>query len=315
MRKLKIADNTLLVFSSDNGGLPKIQPGTTGGLRGAQELGLRRGLRVPGIIEWPAVVRPRITNHPACTTDIFPTVAEIVGLDADVFVQPVDGVSLVPVLHEERRCNQTVGLSLRFEGSLDRRPLQALDHGPRAGASSCMTSSPIRASNTTSPCATPAVGQELAAAFLAWNESVEQSFAGHDYPEGRVQPADPAPRHWYEAEEYQPYLPAWRDRWEVKSLSPSARSVVAEVAAPDCEVPAMIEFLMIRQNWLVTMYAAVAFMAIVPAGLSWYYHRRVRRFTGGKRLSAAQRQLAPRHGNVGSNLANAAEMWAVRAVR
>ena len=56
---------------------------------------------------------PRITNYPACTTDIFPTVAEIVGLDADVFVQPVDGVSLVPVLHEEL-ADRTKPLGFRY---------------------------------------------------------------------------------------------------------------------------------------------------------------------------------------------------------
>ncbi len=71
----------------------------------------------------------------------------------------------------------------------------------------------------------------------------------------------------------------------------------------------MIEFLMIRENWLWTMYAAVAFMVTVPAALSWHYHRRVRMFTGGRRLNAAQRRLAPQHGNVGSNLANAAAIW------
>jgi|GEM_PF-2135833 len=66
---------------------------------------------------------------------------------------------------------------------------------------------------------------------------------------------------------------------------------------------------MIREHWLWTMYAAMAFMVTVPAVLSWYYHRRVRLFTGGRRLSAVQRRLAPEHGKVGSNLANAAVIW------
>ena len=35
---------------------------------------------MPGIIEWPAVVKPRITHFPACTMDLFPTVADILGL-------------------------------------------------------------------------------------------------------------------------------------------------------------------------------------------------------------------------------------------
>jgi len=53
--------------------------------------------------------------------------------------------------------------------------------------------------------------------LLGWNESVEGSFAGRDYPEGRVTPADPEPQSWYERPAYQPYLPEWRNRWEFKS--------------------------------------------------------------------------------------------------
>lgn len=218
LRKLKIADNTLLVFSSDNGGLPKIQPGTTGGLRGHKSSVYEGGLRVPGIIEWPAVVRPRITNYPACTTDIFPTVAEIVGLDADVFVQPVDGVSLVPVLHEEL-ADRTKPLGFRYGSKAawidGRYKLLTTDRASGSFELYDLKSDPREQHDLAS--AQPQRLAKMRAAFLAWNESVEQSFAGHDYPEGRVQPADPAPRHWYEAEEYQPYLPAWRDRWEVKS--------------------------------------------------------------------------------------------------
>ena len=71
----------------------------------------------------------------------------------------------------------------------------------------------------------------------------------------------------------------------------------------------MMDFLMIRQNWLWAMYGGFAFMIIVPAGMAWYYHTRIRRFTGGNRLRAAQRRLAPQHGNVASNLANASEIW------
>ena len=53
--------------------------------------------------------------------------------------------------------------------------------------------------------------------LLAWNETVEASFAGRDYPEGQVSPADPEPQPWYDTHAYQPYLPAWQDRWEYKS--------------------------------------------------------------------------------------------------
>src|SRR5690606_12506399 len=96
-----IAANTLLVFNSDNGGLPRIKPGTVGELRGLKGTVYEGGIRVPAIIEWPAVIEPRVTHYPACTMGLFPTVAEIVGLSPEVFVQPLDGISLKPLFTQE----------------------------------------------------------------------------------------------------------------------------------------------------------------------------------------------------------------------
>jgi hypothetical protein len=53
--------------------------------------------------------------------------------------------------------------------------------------------------------------------LLAWNESVEASFAGRDYPEGRLVPPDPEPQSWYDSPAYAPFVPQWKDRWEFRS--------------------------------------------------------------------------------------------------
>ena len=50
----------------------------------------------------------------------------------------------------------------------------------------------------------------------AFNDSVDRSIAGQDYPEGRVVPADPGPKTWMQLDEYQPYLEGWKDRPEFK---------------------------------------------------------------------------------------------------
>ena len=65
-----------------------------GGLSGFKKSLLEGGIRVPAVIEWPGVIAPRVTHHPASAMDFFPTVAEIVGLPASSMMQPQDGLSL-----------------------------------------------------------------------------------------------------------------------------------------------------------------------------------------------------------------------------
>jgi len=95
LRDLKIRDDTILWYCSDNGGLPGV--GSTGG-RGNKGKVYEGGLRVPAIIEWPARVRrPRATAVPCNTSDIYPTLLEIVGVRMEN-QPPLDGVSLVRLI-------------------------------------------------------------------------------------------------------------------------------------------------------------------------------------------------------------------------
>jgi arylsulfatase A-like enzyme len=95
LRELKIADDTLLWYCSDNGAT---KAGSTGGLRGYKDQIYEGGLRVPGLIEWPARLKaPRVIDVPCSTVDIFPTLMEYAGLPA-VKDRPMDGLSLAPLL-------------------------------------------------------------------------------------------------------------------------------------------------------------------------------------------------------------------------
>jgi arylsulfatase A-like enzyme len=100
LRALGIDENTILWYCSDNGGLPGL--GVTGG-RGQKGQVYEGGLRVPGILEWPArVPGHRVTDLPCNTFDIYPTLLEIAGVEMEG--QPVlDGISLVPLLDGEMR--------------------------------------------------------------------------------------------------------------------------------------------------------------------------------------------------------------------
>ena len=95
LRTLGIHKNTILWYCSDNGGLPKV--GATGGRRHKGTI-YEGGLRVPAILEWPARVPDhRITDIPCNTSDIYPTILEIVGQRMKK-QPPLDGISLVSLI-------------------------------------------------------------------------------------------------------------------------------------------------------------------------------------------------------------------------
>jgi arylsulfatase A-like enzyme len=95
LQDLGISDNTLLWYCSDNGGLPNL--GSSGG-RGSKSQIYEGGLRVPAMLEWPARIgEPRVTDVPAVTSDIYPTLLEIAGVEIE-HQPPLDGISLVPLI-------------------------------------------------------------------------------------------------------------------------------------------------------------------------------------------------------------------------
>lgn len=220
LRELGLADNTLLVFCSDNGGLPEITPDTVGGLRGHKGSVFEGGLRVPAIIEWPAVIKTaRITRYPASTMDIFPTVAEIVGLPRSSMIEPVDGESLMPLLTRELGPRRNP-IPFRYEGRgalVDNRyKLVSSDLARGMFALYDLEADPKEARDIAA--VQPAVFERMRAQLLAWNKTVDASVAGKDYPERKVVPPDPEPRYWAATPEYRRYVPEWSERWEYANV-------------------------------------------------------------------------------------------------
>lgn len=216
LRDLDIADNTLVWFCSDNGGLPKITPETVGGLRGFKGTLYEGGLRVPAIIEWPAgITKPRVTKLPAVTMDIFPTLADIVGLPNSVMLQPQDGVSLRALFTEERtRREKPIPFSCFGNTALIDNNYKLLHIGRRQKRYELydLSVDPKEAKNLFNERAE--VAQRLKTAMDRWNESLAASVAGKDYPRGTVNPAEPEPRFWMDVEAYRPYFDEWRKRPE-----------------------------------------------------------------------------------------------------
>ena len=109
LRRLGVEENTMLWFCSDNGpeGAAGKAPGSAGPLRGRKRSLFEGGVRVPGILVWPAKIRsPRVVDAPCSTLDYFPTILDVLGFKMQGQPQPIDGVSLLPLI----------------EGKISRRP-------------------------------------------------------------------------------------------------------------------------------------------------------------------------------------------------
>jgi arylsulfatase A-like enzyme len=104
LRRLKIEDNTILFYCSDNGGLVE----KTSGGRAMKGSIYQGGLRVPAILEWPSRFKPGTVETPAYTSDLHPTLVSIVG--AKVEHQPLlDGVDLMAVLEGKQTQRPPMG--------------------------------------------------------------------------------------------------------------------------------------------------------------------------------------------------------------
>jgi len=128
LRKLGVARDTMLWFCADNG--PEGRDphhgrtrGSTGGLRGRKRSLFEGGIRVPGLLEWPArITEPRTVTMPCSTSDYFPTVLDVLGFRMKGQPEPIDGISLLPLI----------------DGKMDRRPkpigFETTDRGDRGRA-------------------------------------------------------------------------------------------------------------------------------------------------------------------------------------
>jgi arylsulfatase A len=105
LEELQLRENTIVVFTSDNGGLCTLarnRPGPTTNLpwRGGKGWTYEGGIRVPAIIAWPSHLDPRTCTVPAITMDLYPTLLELCGFPLQP-AQHLDGRSLVRALRGE----------------------------------------------------------------------------------------------------------------------------------------------------------------------------------------------------------------------
>ena len=104
--ELGIAENTILIFMTDNG--PQ-QRRYTGGMRGRKGMVYRGGVRVPMLMKFPKrFAESKEINSTAAHIDILPTLADLCGFNMPAD-RPIDGQSLLPLIEQ----NQTASFDDR----------------------------------------------------------------------------------------------------------------------------------------------------------------------------------------------------------
>lgn len=103
--RLGIADRTIIIFASDNGGnmydeVDGTTPTSNRPMRGSKGTLFEGGTRIPCVIAWPKTVRGGSRSEQLIQTDDFmPTILDLLGIKSEI---EFDGISIVPALKEKK---------------------------------------------------------------------------------------------------------------------------------------------------------------------------------------------------------------------
>jgi uncharacterized sulfatase len=105
LKKLKILDNTIVIFMSDNG---PWYGGSTGGLKGMKSTNWEGGIRVPFIISYPEVfpVNSEV-DVPCWSPDIFPTLLSLTKVSSNL-PNKLDGVDITEIIKGKQTTHKPV---------------------------------------------------------------------------------------------------------------------------------------------------------------------------------------------------------------
>jgi arylsulfatase A-like enzyme len=123
LKDLGLEDNTLLIFTSDNGGLMRFTD--NGPLRAGKGTFYEGGIRVPAVVRWPDVIKGGTSSeYPVSGVDFMPTFSDIAGISPPSD-QPVDGISILPLFMGESLPERPIyfHFPLNLEGQGEERVL------------------------------------------------------------------------------------------------------------------------------------------------------------------------------------------------
>jgi len=154
----------------------------TGGFRGRKRSLFEGGVRVPGMLIWPAkIVKPRVVKMPCCTSDYFPTILDVAGFTMKGQPRPIDGVSLLGLIEGKMTERpQPIGFESGKQTSLtdNRYKLISIDKGGTYMLFD-LIEDPYEKKNIANE--KPEIVKQMKKTLNKWRASCKLSLDGKDY--------------------------------------------------------------------------------------------------------------------------------------
>ena len=137
LKSNNVYNNTIIFFTSDNGPEGMLRQGrtqgSTAGFKGRKRSLYEGGIRVPGFMTWPDKIQiPSLSDIPVSTSDYYPTIMKITGINLDDRVEPIDGKDIMEMLSSpESNRNKPIGFLSGNQRALisDRFKIYSSDNG------------------------------------------------------------------------------------------------------------------------------------------------------------------------------------------
>ncbi len=179
LEELGVAENTMIWFCSDNGPENKT-PGSAGDFSKRKRSLHEGGIRVPGILVWPAKIKTGRVEEVACvTSDYLPTVMDAVGIPRTRVPHELDGESLLSLI-EGKAFSRNQPVFFQYSGQLvcsaDQYKLYQKSRKPELYD---MQGDPYEKENLAA--SMPEKTEQMMAQWLVWQTTTKASFEGAEY--------------------------------------------------------------------------------------------------------------------------------------
>ncbi|WNH14428.1 sulfatase [Thalassobellus suaedae] len=172
--ELGLRENTIIVFTNDNGGPSDTNASSNKPLGGTKANHLEGGIRVPFVMSWPTHLQENtVYTHPISTLDLFPTFYNLAGGD-EKQITDLDGVNLIPFVTQKykNRPHETLFWKKEVRGAIRHHDWKLIRFPDRQAelynlAEDIGETNNLAASN-------PEIVKELYKRFFEWEMTLER---------------------------------------------------------------------------------------------------------------------------------------------